>query len=184
MSVRTMRRRPGPCSPPSQLMSRPSASKQLPLVRPLSARKTLTAPLASIFRMRLPAMSLKKTFPAASTAGPSRKQITAAALATTSLPTRLSGSGVLERSCAALPGQRTDAATTARHRAATCFDIARILRWKSSRAQKRGDRLAATVLGDIERPPLHFEGGAWRNAHRGQEGGMQVADRDRIARHQ
>ena len=79
MSVRTMRRRPGPCSPPSQLMSRPLASKQLPLVRPLSARKTVTAPLASIFRMRLPAMSLKKTLPSASTAGPSRKQTTAAA---------------------------------------------------------------------------------------------------------
>ena len=34
--------RPGPCSAPSQLISRPSASKVLPLVRPLSARKTET----------------------------------------------------------------------------------------------------------------------------------------------
>src|SRR6266576_1904843 len=37
-----MRRRSGPCSPPSQLMSRPSASKQLPFVRPLLARTVTT----------------------------------------------------------------------------------------------------------------------------------------------
>ena len=74
MSVRTMRRRPpGPFSAPSQLMSRPWASKVLPLVRPLSARNVVTAPCASIFRMRLPAMSLKYTFPSASTRRPFQK---------------------------------------------------------------------------------------------------------------
>ena len=41
-SVRTTRRRPpGPCSAPSQLISRPEASNVLPLVRPLSARNTV-----------------------------------------------------------------------------------------------------------------------------------------------
>src|SRR5262245_60033826 len=101
MSVRTTRRRPGPCSPPSQLMSRPSASKQLPLVRPLSARNVVTAPFASILRMRLPAMSLKNTLPVASTAGPSRKQITAAGAAAVFSATSPAGSGVFDRSSAA-----------------------------------------------------------------------------------
>src|SRR5262245_39539324 len=95
-----MRRRPGPCSPPSQLTSRPPASKQLPLVRPLSDRKVVTAPFVYIFRMRLPAMSLKNTVPAASTAGPSRKQTTAAGAAAVSTATSPSGSGVFERSWA------------------------------------------------------------------------------------
>ena len=46
---------------------------------------------ASIFRMRLPAMSLKKTLPSASTAGPSRKQTVAAASATAFGATRPDG---------------------------------------------------------------------------------------------
>src|SRR5262245_33500907 len=45
--------------------------------------------------MRLPAMSLKKTLPSASTAGPSRKQMTAPAVALASGATRPSGTGTL-----------------------------------------------------------------------------------------
>src|SRR5262245_38664046 len=94
MSVRTRRRRPpGPTSAPSQLMSRPWASKVLPLVRPLLTRKTDTLPSGDILSSRLPAMSLKRTLPWSSTAGPSRKQTPAAAVAFVSGGTRSAGSG-------------------------------------------------------------------------------------------
>src|ERR1043166_5024145 len=65
-----------------------------------SGRSPAKAPLASILSRRLPAMSLKITLPAASTAGPSRKQTTAAGAAAVCLATRPSGSGVFERSWA------------------------------------------------------------------------------------
>ena len=72
-------------------MSRPWASNVLPLVRPLSSRNTDTAPWRSIFRMRLPTMSLKYKSPLACQAGPSRKQIVAAVRAFVSAATRSAG---------------------------------------------------------------------------------------------
>ena len=75
-SVRTTRRRPcGPNSAPSQLISRPCASKVLPLVRPLSSRKTESSPPGASRWIRLPMMSLKYRTPSASNAGPSSRQV-------------------------------------------------------------------------------------------------------------
>ena len=79
ISVRTSRRRPpGPDSLPSQLTRRPCRSNMFPLVRPLSSRKTERTPSAESFMMRLLAISLKKTLPSASAAGPSVNAMMAA----------------------------------------------------------------------------------------------------------
>ena len=98
ISVRTSRRRPpGPDSLPSQLTRRPCRSNMFPLVRPLSSRKTERTPAAESFMMRLLAISLKKTLPSASAAGPSVNAMMAAEvnleLATTQSESRVGREG-------------------------------------------------------------------------------------------
>src|SRR5262249_25620560 len=70
-----------------------------------------------IFRMRLPAMSLKNTLPAASTAGPSRKQTTAAGAAAVCFATNPSGSAAFDRSWAAQKQQPGPSSATSGRRA-------------------------------------------------------------------
>lgn len=48
----------------------------------------------------------------------------------------------------------------------------------------RAHRLAATVFRDVEWPPFYLKRSTRRDAHGGQDGGVQVADRDGMARHQ